>query len=700
MPVFLTCGVILVVIFLKWALSFFPSLNLIERAELFTFDCRARAALSQAAPVNTNLAVIYVDDRSVDVINTWDPRLDWSWPRSVYGELIRELKAEGASVIGIDGFFIGEQHRPPDPDLSGLTSDQFLAREMAAAGNVVVPTTTYDIKAHPARLQPILEGIRSSAWRYGHDGLISLSTANADRLRCVTPYYRDPETGALLWQLGIMMAAHELGLDLDHPEFRKEGVVLKRKDGRPFLLPLDAKGQLFIDWTITPYRFLGLETPVASLYHDVLTRKAGNPTSEPLTNRVVLIGFTLAGYRAHDWGPTAVSDNMPRCLAHVNIANSLLTGRFIVPASPAVEILLIALLAVISAMMGWRLRVGWGLAAFAGVLAVYWLIAVKLYVANRYWLPVATPLGGSFLMGYVCLLSYRAVVERELRHVRSIMGKVLSPNIFNLLIRQPASALDTCRRDVTIYFADVRGFTRYMEDQHARTLKCLAVQKLSGHEADTLEAQRVAESLARINESLGEIADIVKAHDGTLDKYIGDCVMSFWGAPLPEPKHAVKAVQTAIAVHRALRAINLERVVENERRQKENIARATAGLPELEPQPVLRIGSGLNSGPSTVGFMGSLTHVSNYTVIGREVNIASRLEGMAEPDCILITEATFLEVQRHDPALAATCMKRDKVSLQGIATPVQVYEVPWKSEETEPRRHLTPAAASADKTSL
>lgn len=684
LPISLTAGVVLFVFLLKWLLALVPGLNLIERAELFTYDVRARLALGHRPPLASNLGVVYVDDYSVTRLNQDLGRFRWPWPRSVYGRVIREMKAQGAKVVGIDGLFSESSDEPPQGDLGWRTPDEFMAQEMQTAGNVVIPTTTSDIDAKPPELHKVLELFRTNAWGLGHDGLVGLSPGNSGRLRSVTLFFRERERGAPIWQMAMLMAAREMDLDLKRAEFKPGCVIIPRREGPPLRIPLYANNQVYIDWVITPNHYEDLEFPVAQFYEDAQRRQRGEPVADLLKDRLVLLGFVVTMDRANDWGPTTISPLMPQCLAHVNVLNSLLTGRFIVRAGPRVENLLIAGMAILSALIGWRLRVSWGLAAFVVVIAAYLALAVRLYVSQRYWLPVAAPVGGAFVMGYVCLLSYRAVSERqEARRVRSVFGKMVSPNIFNLLVRQPASALDTYRRNVTIYFADVRGFTHYMEENHARALKLVQGQALQGDAAQSVVEQSVRGSLETVNRYLGDIADVVKEYDGTLDKYIGDCVMAFWGAPVPSELHAVKAVQAAIAVHRALHELNLERLVENERRQKENIERLAAGLSELEPLAVLHVGSALNSGMSTVGFMGSAAHVSNYTVFGREVNIASRLEGVAEADCILATESTFLEVQRHDPDLAATFIRRNAVHLHGITEPVHIYEVPWQPQKKE-----------------
>src|SRR5439155_2277389 len=135
--------------------------------------------------------------------------------------------------------------------------------------------------------------------------------------------------------------------------------------------------------------------------------------------------------------------------------------------------------------------------------------------------------------------------------------------------------------------------------------------------------------LSTVNVYLGLVADIIIKQDGTLDKFIGDCVMAFWGAPTPNPKHALACVRTAIEAQRAVHDLNEQRVAENRRRELENKARVSAGLKPRPILPVLLLGSGINTGIATAGLMGSQAEQKNYTVFGREVNLASRLESLS-----------------------------------------------------------------------
>ena len=220
--------------------------------------------------------------------------------------------------------------------------------------------------------------------------------------------------------------------------------------------------------------------------------------------------------------------------------------------------------------------------------------------------------------------------------------------------------------------------------------------KLSPAEAEAYLDSQSQEVLRTVNLYLGTIADIVKQHDGTLDKYIGDCVMAFWGAPTPVFAHALAAVQAAIEIQRAIEKLNARRTQENEGIERENQARAQRREP---PQPLLQLlwlGTGINTGMMTVGLMGSDDHGLNYTVFGREVNLAARLESISGSGRILIGEGTYRALLRESPALAASCVELPSVSIKGFRDAVQVFEVAWKKEQSAELPQRTPSDAPLD----
>src|SRR5258706_2324 len=162
-------------------------------------------------------------------------------------------------------------------------------------------------------------------------------------------------------------------------------------------------------------------------------------------------------------------------------------------------------------------------------------------------------------------------------------------------------------------FADVRGFTELTDTSQERVAEYVRKHKLTGSAAEECFDEQARETLNTVNLYLGLVADTIRKHDATLDKFIGDCVMAFWGAPTPNPKHALGCVRAAIEAQRAIFKLNLERSEENRRRELENLARLSAALAPKPLLPILLLGSGINTGMATVGLMGSQAAVQAKT---------------------------------------------------------------------------------------
>jgi adenylate cyclase len=196
------------------------------------------------------------------------------------------------------------------------------------------------------------------------------------------------------------------------------------------------------------------------------------------------------------------------------------------------------------------------------------------------------------------------------------------------------------------------------------------------------------------------VADTVIKHDGTWDKFIGDCVMAFWGAPAPNSNHALACVRGAIDAQRAVYQLNQQRSTENKKRELENLARISAGLRPKPPLAVLLLGSGINTGMATVGLMGSAAEMQNYTVFGREVNLASRLENASGRGRIFIGQTTYQHLLRDDPVLAATCVELPLRDLKGFRAAIKAYEVPWRPPGAPPLEEELSHASTGDTTSV
>jgi class 3 adenylate cyclase/CHASE2 domain-containing sensor protein len=583
-------------------------------------------------------------------------------------------------------------------------------RELGAALGVNLDFSKPDTNIHPGAITfPILRPrddaptnhsfllTKTGMLKLDENGALSVDPDEPERPSTEKPFWYQR-----IWSLGIVLGAKDLGLDLEHPNLddpRK--IVLKGRNGIERTIPLDPNGCFYIDWNLNLARLLSMTSPTDPVYagfvFHTLVQAAGrngaklSDISAPFTNRVVVIGSIAEGNNITDMGATPLDEaKTPLMIKHVNVANSILTGRFVQRCDWPLELLLISLLGILTAWVTWNTRVSVGISSLLGLIILYIGMATWLYVQQRYWLTIVAPLLGGVALPFSSLTAYRVLFEQDQKkHVKGVFSRIVSPDVVNELLGAEKLSLGGARRRMTVYFADVRGFTEFTDRAQAAAEEYVRSHKLTPVQSEAYFDSQAADTLATVNLYLSTIADMVKKHNGTLDKYIGDCVMAFWGAPVPNERHALACVLAAIDAQRGMQALNDARAAENRNREQENLKRVAAGQEPLSMLPLLSLGSGINSGTAIVGLMGSNAHILNYTVFGRDVNLASRLEGYSGRGRIIISEATLLELNRDDAALAATCVKLDSVTPKGFREPIPVYEVPWRQETTP-----APAAAS------
>ncbi len=488
-----------------------------------------------------------------------------------------------------------------------------------------------------------------------------------------------------IWDMGIVLAAQQLQLDLAHPEIDlpRGRIVLHGTNGIQRVIPVDANGDFYIDWRLAPDDPRLLRAPIEKLLLEDKQRLLGetNGLSDAFRDRLVVMGSTAQGNDLTDRGATPISKDTFLVGKHWNVANSVITGRFIHRASLSTELALILLLGLVTAFLTWQLRAFSASGGTLLLMLVYITIAFFAFVEFRFWLPVVYPIVGAVLIEHIMLVTYRVVFEeREQRRVKSIFSKVVSPDVVNELLQAKKLALGGARREATIFFADVRGFTSLTDEMQKQVEDFVREQQLPPAAAEKCIDESARETLHTVNLYLAAVADTVIARSGTLDKYIGDCVMAFWGAPIENSRHATQCVHAAIDAQRAIQQLNQRRLAESASREIENGARRSAGLPPKPPIRALQLGTGINTGLVTVGLMGSEKHQYSYTVFGREVNVASRLEGVSGSGRIIISETTYQHLLRDDPTLAQTCVELPRATVKGIQGTVRIYEVPWLAE--------------------
>lgn len=354
-------------------------------------------------------------------------------------------------------------------------------------------------------------------------------------------------------------------------------------------------------------------------------------------DKIVLVGASATGIgdlRTPPYGGISY----PGMEGHANVIDNMLNDGFLIR-GPHQQLFDLAIIFVFGVPLGMALAMVSPRWMWFG-LALLLPFTALIYIAflRGYWLNFTLPAGA--LTANVMLVSlYRALVEeKEKRKVRSYFGQYLNEDVIRLLLVNP-KLVDPRKTDITVMFSDIRGFTTISEK---------------------LDAQELALFL---NAYLSDMTEIVLNTRGTLDKYIGDAVMAFWGAPVSDPKHVERACDACLAMMSRVR--ELQKIWESE------------GKPKLD------IGIGINSGTASVGNMGSAQHYG-YTALGDTVNLASRLEGLNKEygTHILVNESTYAAAKDA----GFFFRELDIIRVKGKLQPVTIYELAGKRNGFEDSR--------------
>lgn len=353
-----------------------------------------------------------------------------------------------------------------------------------------------------------------------------------------------------------------------------------------------------------------------------------------LRGKTVLVGATAADLHDDQLVPTSNGMPMPGVELHASLYDTLLTERWLVPIPAPMMAGILVALGCLAALFVVTLRARYS----APLVAVTWvaiLIAAFFLFDKGIQIDLVWPSLVLFGAYTLVTLERRVMADRERRKLESAFSRYVSRSVVNAIMKDPSRLrLGGEKRRMSVLFSDVRGFTSISE-------------RLSPE--DLVDV---------MNTYLTRMTDIVFENDGVLDKYIGDAVMAFWNAPFDQPDHAVRAVKTALLMQKALKRMNEEKVFGDDLR--------------------LAIGIGINTGEMIVGNMGSEVRF-DYTVIGDNVNLASRMEGITKEYGvgILISEATRKELGEE-----VIVRRVDRVAVKGKKEPVTMYEVVGLTIET------------------
>ncbi|MCK4776877.1 MAG: adenylate/guanylate cyclase domain-containing protein, partial [Actinomycetia bacterium] len=309
--------------------------------------------------------------------------------------------------------------------------------------------------------------------------------------------------------------------------------------------------------------------------------------------------------------------------------NTIIKQDFIYEASDFTNILVLILISIILGAIIPNVNIFKGLIVTLVLLLGFIIFNFVLFDMYNYNFHLFTPIV-EIIMIFAAIVVFRVLTEeKEKQAIKGMFGKYVNPEVVEELLKDPnALKLGGENRLITVLFSDVRGFTTISEQLG--------------------DPQKLVELL---NEYLGAMTDIILGDDGTLDKYVGDEIMAFWGAPIEDKDHAFKSCKSALK--------QMERLHELQAQWK------------AEGKPYVNIGIGVNTGIMTVGNMGSSARM-DYTLMGDNVNLGARLEGVNKQygTNIIISEYTYNYVRNR-----VVVRELDRIRVKGKSEPVLIFEL-------------------------
>ena len=573
--------------------------GIMQRLELIGYDY----LIMNTEPVqNENILIVDLDEDLLEVYG------GWPLPRSLYGDLLTTTSA-------IPGFTV----LMPNPDLRGKDQDAYFAMRMQYIPTVLASAASTKVTGTNPHVGTAQLGGDPLPWLFEYPGILRTESTLESKTRGLGLITATPEIDGVTRRVPLVLnvqsklypsfALELLRVAVNDPSYQlkttDEGVQWVRIPNYP-LMNTDANGRIFLNWNTKFYKQTGLEF-------------LKNPIEAPF----VIFGTTAEGIT--NPVPTPAGAKYPHEI-QANILHNLITGT--APSNPT-----------------WAIGVEFGGTFFALLLLAFatrsvWfslpslLIVVggSLYGAwysyqSSYLIDVTGIVILSILFwAYHSFLSFLSEYRQKLR-IKQQFGTYVSPDLVKKLQKNPnLLELGGVTKQLTFLFSDIRGFTpiseKYQKDPQGLT---------------TL-----------INRFLDNQTKIILKHGGTIDKYMGDCIMAFWGAPVNNENHVEDATKALIEMK-----VELEELNEKLR---------TEGLEEINT------GAGINTGPCVVGNFGSTSRF-DYSVLGDSVNLAARLESLCkEYDTgMIISEHSLVDGYDYEFL--------DEVTVKGKSEPVKIYTI-------------------------
>lgn len=606
-------------------------LDPLDRLDLMVQDIRLRATMPQT--LDERIVIIDIDEKSLAEVGRWP------WSRTQIATLTERLFDEHhVAVLGFDVVFA-----EPEPPHGGVDPDTRFAHVLQGRNVVLGHYFSSDRNGHasgqlPRPVMPSdrLKGAPVMTWNGYAGNLPALvaaarsggffnAVADTDGVIRSAPLLAEHQGQVFeAFSLAVFRSMWrettvEPGFPPGTGHLGLNGVVL-RQGNQQLFLPVDERANALV-----PYRGRGGPQGGSFAYISASDVLAGRLAPGTLRDKVALVGTSVPGLL--DARVTPVGVVYPGVEVHANLIAGFWDGHVPVRPdyAPGYELLLTVLCGLALAwglprMQAWR-----AVGLMAALLTATVGLNTWLYMRHGLVLPLMSSVG-MVVLAFVLHMAHGYFAEnRAKRHLAHLFGTYVPPELVKEMLKNPGQySMQAQERELTVMFCDIRGFT-----QMAETMPPVQLQ-------------------AMLNHVFSELTHIIRTHRGTIDKYMGDCVMAFWGAPVPSEDHAHQAVEAAIAMVKAMDRINQHG--------------KSQGWPEV------RIGIGINTGTMLVGDMGSDERRA-YTVVGDAVNVAARLQEMTR-QCdadVLACETTCRQI----PYLSWRVI--DRVTLKGRMEAVRCF---------------------------
>jgi len=664
----------ILVIFLALVM-FFIDVPFLRFMELKALDLRMVSRGKLAAGGETVIAAI--DEKSLGELGRWP------WPRTTIARLVDKLKGYGAKAVGFDIVFSEPEQNSSlsgvvdlskevkkmgirDRRLQGFLdkkklvadTDEALAKAIKRAKNVTLgyfflKSSKEAEHMGEKEIEAAAENIANSRYQ-----MIKGEMSDASALSNVTAY-------SAVTNLKLLSeAAENSGYFNAFPDsdgtFRWSPLAIKFQDSYYLPLSLSLIAQ-YLDWpmltlNMAKHGIEGIKIGDVNIPTDETGRMLvnyygpgrtfphysisdiikGKLSPDTFKDKIVIVGATAIGI--YDLRVTPYSSVYPGVEIHATAIDNILHGNFLHRSSGTqlLDVCAIVFFGLLIGIVVPRVKAVQGMVLSLLVLIAFILINALIFSRYNLWLNIIYP-ALTMIMIYLGITVYRYITEeREKKKIRGAFQYYLTASVINEMLKDPSKLkLGGDKKDLTVLFSDIRGFT-------------------------TISEKLTPEDLVRLlNEYLTAMTNLVFKYDGLLDKYMGDAIMAVYGAPLDQPDHAIRACRTALDMMGELKKLQKKWTDEG--------------------RPAFDIGIGINSGDMVVGNMGSDMRF-DYTVMGDMVNLGSRLEGINKEygTNIVISEHTYAAIKD-----ALFCRELDSVRVKGKKLPVKIYELLGEKKDAE-----------------